>query len=177
MGKKFNKFLSVILALVISSSSVIAVSADTVEVNEPDVSAEPYTFEWTEETQTKEFEVKSNVLGETDDEAIPKENGNANEKAKEESFSPQRENPENKINQEDTPEPVQAEKVTPENSGAVNTTAAAGDTEIQSGTSGDLTWKYDGDTKTLTISGEGDMGSYSSYGSYAPWKDKDIDFL
>ena len=110
MGKKFNKFLSVILALVISSSSVIAVSADTVEVNEPDVSAEPYTFEWTEETQTDEFEVKSDVLGEADDEKIPEESGNADAKAEEESFSREREEQDNNDTQKETPEPVQAEK-------------------------------------------------------------------
>ena len=41
-----------------------------------------------------------------------------------------------------------------------------------SGTAGSLTWKYDTGTKTLTISGQGDMPNYTwEQGHQAPWRD------
>ena len=41
----------------------------------------------------------------------------------------------------------------------------------QSGTTGECTWTYDASTKTLTISGNGDMGSYDDWEAPAPWHD------
>ena len=41
----------------------------------------------------------------------------------------------------------------------------------QSGTTGECTWTYDASTKTLTVSGNGDMGSYDDWEAPAPWHD------
>ena len=41
----------------------------------------------------------------------------------------------------------------------------------QSGTTGECTWSYDVSTKTLTVSGNGDMGSYDDWEAPAPWHD------
>ncbi len=37
------------------------------------------------------------------------------------------------------------------------------------GETGDCTWKFDPNTKTLTISGEGEMSDYPTYVTYRPW--------
>ena len=45
-----------------------------------------------------------------------------------------------------------------------------------SGTTGSLTWKYDTGTKTLTISGQGDMPDYD-WENQAPWQDYNREML
>ena len=42
--------------------------------------------------------------------------------------------------------------------------------ESYSGTTGDCKWSFDEDTRTLTISGSGDMGDYNWY-DHVPWSD------
>ena len=45
-----------------------------------------------------------------------------------------------------------------------------------SGTTGPLTWKYDTGTKTLTISGKGDMPNYT-WKDPAPWEEHNGEML
>lgn len=86
--KKIKRCLSMLLALIITSSSAIAAAADTVDVvDEPDVLNEPYTFEWTEDAQTEEIEVKSDVLDKADEEDVSEDGENIGSAAEEEDIS------------------------------------------------------------------------------------------
>ena len=148
MKKNFNRLLSIMLALVMSVGTALTVSSEAVTVASPD---EPIKLEWTEETQTDEFEVRADVVGKK-----VETNKSDAEKVPAATYA----------------STARAAKLTPNPSGG-------SETESAEGTSGELTWKYDGETKTLTISGEGEMENYSySYRpDAAPWIKKDIETI